>query len=108
MCTVADAANSIHVHTAGLVIFCRNQFCCFPVDSEDIWKHHNLGNLIVGAGIGASKKCNCPIHEHEMICLATLTLSTIVADLADVLGVYPPKLKAPVLLMMSDATAIPC
>jgi hypothetical protein len=87
MYTVADAANIIHVHTVGLVIFCSNQFCHFPVDSADIWKHHNLGNLVVGACRGASKECNCSIHEHGMVYLATLMLSTIVADLADVLGV---------------------
>ncbi len=66
-CMVTDAANSIHVHTVGLVIFCSNHLCHFPVDSADIWKHHNLGNLIVGAGRGARKECGCPIHEHGMV-----------------------------------------
>ncbi len=46
-CTVTDAANSIHVHTVGLVTFCSSYLCRFLVDSADIWKHHNLGNLVV-------------------------------------------------------------
>ena len=89
-CTVADATNSIHVHAVGLVIFCSNQLCRFPVDSADIRKHHSLGNLVVGSRRGASKECNRLINEHGMVCLATSTLSTIVADLFDVLGVNPP------------------
>ncbi len=64
----------------------------FPVHSADIQKHHNLGNLVVGAGRGASKECNHLIHEHGMVCLATLMLSAIIADLADVLGVNPSEL----------------
>ena len=92
MCMVADAANSIHVHTLGLAIFGSNQLCRLPVDCADIWKHHNLGNLVVGARRGASKERNCSIHEHGMVCLTTSTLSTIVADLEDVLGVNPPEL----------------
>jgi hypothetical protein len=84
MCTVADAANSIHVHTLGIAIFCSNQLCRLPVDCADIWKHHNLGNLVV--------ERICSIHEHGMVRLTTSTLSTIVADLEDVLGVNPPEL----------------
>jgi hypothetical protein len=62
---VTDAANSIHVHTVVcLVIFCSNQHCHFPVDSADIQKQHNLGNLVAGAGRGASKECNHSIYEH--------------------------------------------
>ena len=93
-CTVTDAANSIHVHTVGLVIFCSNQLCRFPwtVLIFGIRKHRNLGNLVVGAGRGASKECNHLIHEHGMVCLATLMLSAIIADLADVLGVNPSEL----------------
>ncbi len=66
-CMVTDAANSIHVHTAGLVTFCSNHLCRFPVDSADIWKHHNLGNLVVGAGRGARKESDRPIHEHGIV-----------------------------------------
>ncbi len=73
-------------------MFCSNQLCRFPVDSADIWKHYNLGNLVVGSRGGASKECNCPINEHGMVRLVTSTLSTIVADLFDVLGMDPPEL----------------
>jgi hypothetical protein len=92
-CMVTDAANSIHVHTVGLVIFCSNQLCRFPVDSAEVWKHHNLGNLVVGPGRGESKECGRPIHEHGMVCLVTLMLSTVSADLADVLSMDPPELQ---------------
>ena len=67
-CTVTDAPTySIHVQTIGLVIFGRNQLCSFLVDGADMWKYHNVGNLIVGAGRGASKECHCPIYEHGMV-----------------------------------------
>jgi hypothetical protein len=80
---------------------CNNQLCHFPVDSADIWKHdHNLGNLVVDAGRGVSKKCKRPIHEHGMVCLATLTLPTVTADLADVLSLYPPEPICNTLLMV--------
>ena len=58
-------------------------------DDACFWKHHNLGNLVVGSCRGASKECYRPINEHGMVCLATSTLSTIIADLFDVHGVNP-------------------
>ena len=77
--------NNIHLQTGGLVIFGGNQLCHFPVpvDGADIiWKRHNLGNLVVGAGRGASKECHCPIHEYGMLCciLATSTILQSVAQ----------------------------
>ena len=70
MCIVTDtdATNSIHVQTVGLVIFGSNQLCRFLVDGADIWKHYDLGDLVVGAGRGGtSKECNCSIHDHGMV-----------------------------------------
>ena len=65
-CTVTDAVNSIHMHTVGLVVLGSNQLGRFPVDSADIWKHHNLGNLVVGAEI------NKLLNKLSQILLCTI------------------------------------
>jgi hypothetical protein len=46
-CMVTDATNSIQVQTVSLVIFGSNQLYHFLVVGADVWKHHNLGNLVV-------------------------------------------------------------
>jgi hypothetical protein len=88
-CMVPDATHSIHVQIVGLVVFGSDQLCGFLVDDGDMWKHHNLGNLLVGAGRDASKECHCPLNEHGRVCgiLAAAALSAILVHLVDVLSV---------------------
>jgi hypothetical protein len=59
---VADGLNGVHVETVIVIVFWSNQFSCLPADSADIEQTHDFGNLVVGAGRGACKKCHCPIR----------------------------------------------